>query len=67
MRILIVEDDFICRRLVHDILAPYGDCDVAMNGKEGMKAFKMALNAGKPYNLICLDIMMPEMDGQCTP
>ena len=34
-----------------------------MNGQEAVKAVHDALAAGKPYDLICLDIMMPEMDG----
>lgn len=63
MRILIVEDDFTGRRLMQKILAPYADCDVAIDGAEAVKAFQMALEANDPYDLICLDIMMPEMDG----
>jgi two-component system chemotaxis response regulator CheY len=27
---------------------------------------RLALEAGEPYNLICLDIMMPEMDGKAA-
>lgn len=64
MKILIVEDDFTSRKLLQTILAPYGDCDMAMNGLEAVDAFKAALEANAPYELICLDIMMPEMDGQ---
>jgi len=43
VRILIVEDDFISRRLLQRLLSPYGTCD--------------------PYGLVCLDIMMPVMNG----
>lgn len=66
MKILIVEDDFVSRRLLQKILAPYGECDIAINGKEALKAFQIAWEEGAPYDLICLDIMMPEMDGQET-
>ena len=63
MRILIVEDDFACRRLLQRCLAMHGECDVAVNGIEAVDAFKAALEEGQPYDLICLDIMMPKMDG----
>ncbi|SNB44781.1 response regulator [Geobacter sp. DSM 9736] len=64
MRTLIVEDDFIARRLLKEILTPLGDCDVAINGREAVQAFRMALDDKKPYDLITMDIMMPGMDGQ---
>jgi two-component system chemotaxis response regulator CheY len=64
MKVLIVEDDFTSRKLMQTILAPHGDCDIAVNGKEAVDAFLTALDGGKPYDLICMDIMMPEMDGQ---
>ncbi len=63
MKTLIAEDDFISRFVLQKMLSEYGPCDVAINGKEAVDAFTWALNEGSPYNLICLDIMMPEMDG----
>ena len=63
MKILIVEDDFISRRLLHKLLAPLGDCDIAVDGLEAVQAVDYALKEKKPYELICLDIMMPRMDG----
>lgn len=63
MKILIVEDDFTCRLLLQKILSIYGECHIAVNGKEALDAFDLALREGKPYQLICLDVMMPEMDG----
>ncbi len=64
MRVLIVEDDFTSRKLMQTILSPYGECDVAVNGREAVDAFQNALNNANPYDLVCMDIMMPEMDGQ---
>ncbi len=64
MRILVVEDDFISRRLLCRYLEAYGECDVAVNGREAVAAVKQALDAKENYDLICLDIMMPEMNGQ---
>ncbi|QTA81596.1 Chemotaxis protein [Desulfonema limicola] len=63
MKILIVEDDFISRRIIKDILSPYGDCDIVVDGMEAVQAFKLAYEANEPYSLICMDIMMPNLDG----
>ena len=64
MKTLIVEDDFLSRKLMLAYLSPLGECDIAANGSEALEAFVMADNAGKHYDLITLDIMMPEMSGQ---
>jgi two-component system chemotaxis response regulator CheY len=63
LKMLIVEDDFPSCKILEEYLSEYGDCTTAGNGAEGIEAFKNALDAGTPYDLICLDIMMPEMDG----
>jgi len=63
MKTLIVEDDFTSRLLLQTFLSRYGECHLAVNGKEAVEAFRMALDNGSPYNLICMDILMPEMDG----
>ena len=64
MKTLIVEDDFTSRLLLQELLNSYGPSHIAVNGKEAVEAVRLALEAGEPYDLICLDIMMPEMDGQ---
>lgn len=63
LRILIAEDDFKSRMLFKKVLSVYGMCDIVVNGAEALEAFMLAFQDGKPYDLICLDIMMPEMDG----
>jgi two-component system chemotaxis response regulator CheY len=63
MRILIVEDDFVGRKVMHQVLLEYGECDIAVDGLEAVKAFDLAWNSGKPYDVIFLDIMMPNMSG----
>jgi two-component system chemotaxis response regulator CheY len=63
MRILIAEDDFASRRVILKFLSVYGECDVTVDGMEAIDAFQMALDENEPYDLICLDIMMPIMDG----
>ncbi len=64
MKALIVEDDFTSRVYLQTVLSRYGDCHIAVNGKEAVEAFRMAAGNGSPYDLICMDILMPEMDGQ---
>lgn len=63
MKILIAEDDFISRRFMLRFLSKYGECDVTVDGEEAIEAFSMALESGEGYDLICLDIMMPIVDG----
>lgn len=64
MKSLIVDDDFYSRRILQTIFSNYGECHVAVDGKEALFAFEQSLAEEKPYDIICLDIMMPEMDGQ---
>ncbi|MDF1616287.1 response regulator [Petrocella sp. FN5] len=63
MKILIAEDDVVSRKLMWKILSDYGDCDLVINGLEAIDAFLLALKDHEPYDLICLDIMMPKVDG----
>lgn len=63
MRILIVEDDFVGRKVMLKLLSEYGECDVAVDGLEAVKAFELAWEAGAPYDVLFLDIMMPNMTG----
>ena len=63
MRILLAEDDFLTRNFISGFLSKYGDCDITVDGMEAVDAFMMALEEGEPYDLVCLDIMMPVMDG----
>jgi two-component system chemotaxis response regulator CheY len=64
MKTLIVEDDFTSRLLLSEFLKKHGPVHIAVNGKEAVDAVRAALDAKEPYNLICMDIMMPEMSGQ---
>jgi two-component system chemotaxis response regulator CheY len=63
MKILIAEDDFASRKFMLRFLSKYGECDVTVDGAEAVEAFTMALESGEVYDLVCLDIMMPMVDG----
>lgn len=64
MRILIVDDDAINSRILYEIVTSYGTCDIAEDGKKAILYVKEAWRESKPYDLVLLDIMMPEIDGQ---
>lgn len=63
MNILIVDDDSITRSTLKEVLTPYGTCDLCVNGKEAVQAFHYAFETSSPYDLIILDVIMPEMNG----
>lgn len=63
MKTLIVEDEFTSRVVMHKLLSPYGECHIAVNGLEAVEGFAQALAAGEAYDLVSLDIVLPEMDG----
>lgn len=63
MKILLAEDDFATRKFMANFMSRYGECDVTVDGMEAVDAFMMALEMDEPYDLVCLDIMMPVMDG----
>lgn len=63
MRILIAEDEMISRKFIYKFLSKYGECDLTIDGGEAIDAYMMALDEGEPYDLVCLDIMMPDIDG----
>ena len=59
LRILLVEDNLINQKVGLKMLSQFGyTADVANNGVEGR-----ALAAQSEYDLILMDIQMPEMDG----
>lgn len=63
MRILIAEDDLTSRIFMKKYLSTYGTCDAAINGMEAIDMVTSALGKHEHYDLICLDIMMPKVDG----
>lgn len=64
MKSLVVDDDFFCRRILQNLLASYGESHIAVNGNEALFAFEQAHREKEPYDLICLDIQMPDISGQ---
>jgi len=63
MKCLIAEDNRQNRKLLKEMLQPYGECQLASNGTEAMQAFVNAHEQGCPFDVVFLDIIMPELDG----
>ena len=61
-KIFIVEDDLTSRMLMGKYLSRYGVCETANNGIEAIEVFTEAIK-NQPFDLICLDVMMPKVDG----
>ncbi|MDH8678843.1 response regulator [Fusibacter bizertensis] len=62
-KILIVEDDMVSRKFLNKFLKQYGECDMVVDGLEAIDAYLLSIEDEAPYDLICLDIMMPKIDG----
>ena len=64
LKFLVVEDEFISRTLLMEMLSPHGNCQTVINGKDAVEKIIPTLREPeKRFDLVCLDIMMPEMDG----
>ncbi len=63
VKVLIVEDDYASRRFMSKLLEDYGTVDIVVDGLEALDAYLLAMKDNQPYDLICLDIMMPKVDG----
>jgi two-component system chemotaxis response regulator CheY len=66
MKALIVDDEFTSQLILQKLLMEYGETQVVASGKEAINAFSDALMVNEPFDLICLDIMMPDLDGQAV-
>jgi two-component system, chemotaxis family, chemotaxis protein CheY len=64
MKIMIVDDDLINCQLLRQILKPFGETEIAMDGEEAFRLFQEAHSADHPFAVIFLDIMMPKLDGR---
>ena len=63
MKCLIIDDDEFNRDYVAALLGSEAQCEQARNGKEAVEKFVTALESNAPFDLVLLDIMMPDMNG----
>ena len=66
LKVLVVDDHYVNRRVLSKLLENIANVDIVVNGLEAVEAVKASIQENRPYDLILLDIMMPEMDGQET-
>lgn len=64
MKSLVAEDEVTSRMILKNFLSQFGECDVAANGGEAVQAFRDAQQKRRRYDLVCLDLGMPVIDGQ---
>ena len=63
-RVLLVEDDQQLRQVMRGTLKGEGfTCDEAENGRVGLEKMCEATVSRDPFDLVLLDIVMPEVDG----
>lgn len=63
MKCLIVEDDPVSSQVVERMISRYGASDVVVDGRQAIDLFRQAHESNSPYDLILMDIMLPETDG----
>lgn len=63
MKILIVEDEKVSSTKMQVIMNTFGECDAVASGTEALAAFKQGWEIRAPYDLITLDIGLPDING----
>ena len=64
-RILLVDDDPIVIQSTRETLSADGHAvSAADGGQAGIEAFRRALSAGEPYEVVITDLGMPQVDGR---
>jgi two-component system chemotaxis response regulator CheY len=63
MNILVVDDEIVSQKKMMKILSGFGTCNGVKTGKAALGAVKTALENWKLYNLITLDVSMPDISG----
>ena len=63
MKALVVDDDETSRQFLVEIMSSFAEVDCSADGSDGVAAARQALIMRQPYDLICMDILMPMMNG----
>lgn len=63
MKILVAEDDMASGKFMLKLLANYGEVVLARDGIAAVDEFVNAVNTNERFDLICMDVMMPKIDG----
>jgi len=63
MKCLIVEDDPASSQVLEHMISRYGTADVVVDGTQSIDMFRQAHESNSPYDLMLMDIMLPETNG----
>lgn len=63
MKVLVAEDDIASGKFMQKLLSKYGEVVLTRDGIEAVDEFVNAVNQNARFDLVCLDIMMPKIDG----
>ncbi|MDT8445626.1 MAG: response regulator [bacterium] len=63
IRILVVDDELVSRKKMAKILNALGKVKEAETGNGAIKAFSDAIDAGEPFDLVSLDVGLPDLNG----
>ncbi len=63
MKILVVDDELVSRKKMQKIMESFGECEAVEKGEAAVAAFTEAWEIGIPFDMISLDIVMPDMNG----
>src|SRR3984885_10546379 len=64
LSILVAEDNEINALLMRSLLTRLGNhAVITTNGEEALESWQAAKSAGAPYDLVLMDIQMPQLDG----
>ena len=66
MQILVAEDNAVSSKIMKYLLEPLGNVEVVGDGGEAVELTEFCIDENTPFELICLDVHMPTMDGYET-
>ncbi len=64
MKILVVDDEPVSRQYLMKILSEFAECESVPNGMQALTAYKKGWEDWAPFDLMTLDVAMPDMDGK---
>ena len=62
MKVLIVEDNKTNQQVLKKTFTAFGKCDMAADSKEAVNAYEASWQDCRPYDLICINITMPDTE-----
>ncbi len=63
LRILIIDDEIAALAKMQIMLSPFGECELADCGKQALDMIKKSVMNNNYYDLITIDIELPDING----